>query len=56
MTSAGMLVRISLADVRPIGRNTQGVRLIKVKKDDQVIGMELVESAADEPEFEQEQE
>ncbi|HIG05099.1 MAG TPA: DNA gyrase subunit A [Planctomycetes bacterium] len=56
MTSAGMLVRISLADVRPIGRNTQGVRLIKVKKDDRVIGMELVESAADDPEFEQEQE
>ena len=56
MTSAGMLVRISLADVRPIGRNTQGVRLIKVKKDDRVIGMELVESAADDPDFEQEQE
>ena len=56
MTSAGMLVRISLADVRPIGRNTQGVRLIKVKKEDRVIGMELVESAADNPEFEQEQE
>jgi DNA gyrase subunit A len=56
MTSAGMLVRISLADVRPIGRNTQGVRLIKVKKEDRVIGMELVESAADDPEFEQVQE
>lgn len=56
MTSSGMLVRISLADVRPIGRNTQGVRLIKVKKDDRVIGMELVESAVDDPEFDQEQE
>ncbi|MDE0960352.1 MAG: DNA gyrase subunit A [Planctomycetota bacterium] len=56
MTSGGMLVRIPLADVRPIGRNTQGVRLIKVKKDDRVIGMELVESAVDVPEINEEQE
>jgi len=50
MTSGGMLVRISLANVRPIGRNTQGVRLISVKDGDAVIGMELVEAAAEEPE------
>ena len=50
MTSGGMLVRISLENVRPIGRNTQGVRLISVKDGDAVIGMELVEAAAEEPE------
>ncbi len=50
MTSGGMLVRISLENVRPIGRNTQGVRLISVKDGDAVIGMELVEVAAEEPE------
>ena len=44
MTSNGMLVRISLKDVRPIGRNTQGVRLIRVKSDDKVIGLELVDA------------
>ena len=56
MTSEGMLVRISLAGVRPIGRNTQGVRLINVKKNDRVIGMELVESMSETPETEPDQE
>jgi DNA gyrase/topoisomerase IV subunit A len=51
-----MLVRISLAGVRPIGRNTQGVRLINVKKNDRVIGMELVESVSETPETEPDQE
>ncbi|MGE4618658.1 MAG: DNA gyrase subunit A [Planctomycetota bacterium] len=49
MTSGGMLVRISLSSVRPIGRNTQGVRLISVKDGDAEIGMELVDVASDEP-------
>lgn len=44
MTSNGMLVRISLKGVRPIGRNTQGVRLIRVKDGDKVIGLELVDA------------
>ena len=50
MTSNGMLVRISLRDVRPIGRNTQGVRLIRVKDGDQVIGLELVDATDGEEE------
>ncbi|NRA75987.1 MAG: DNA gyrase subunit A, partial [Planctomycetes bacterium] len=56
MTSSGMLVRISLENVRPIGRNTQGVRLISVKDGDAVIGMELVETATEEPETDAAQE
>lgn len=43
MTSAGMLVRIATDSFRPIGRNTQGVRLIRVREGDRVIGAELVE-------------
>ncbi len=42
MTSGGMLVRIPLDDVRDIGRNTQGVRLIRVEEGDRVIGAELL--------------
>ncbi len=45
MTSGGMLVRIGLKGVRDIGRNTQGVRLIRVKEGDQVVGAELVDEA-----------
>ncbi|MFN0060317.1 MAG: DNA gyrase subunit A [Planctomycetota bacterium] len=44
MTSGGMLVRIEADSFRDIGRNTQGVRLIRVKDDDRVIGAELVHS------------
>lgn len=43
MTSGGMLVRIETGSFRTIGRNTQGVRLIRVKDGDSVIGAELVE-------------
>lgn len=34
MTSGGKLQRISCADINPIGRNTQGVRIMKLGKDD----------------------
>ena len=33
MTSGGMLVRTRVADISVIGRNTQGVRLIRPKED-----------------------
>ena len=47
MTSGGMLVRIPVDPIRPIGRNTQGVRLIRVNQGDRVIGAELVEAEED---------
>ena len=50
MTSKGMLLMISLKGVRPIGRNTQGVRLIRVKSDDKVIGLELVDATEEQEE------
>ena len=36
-TSGGILIRTAVADMRPIGRNTQGVRLIRVE-DGQSVG------------------
>jgi len=48
MTSGGMLVRIAMRGVRDIGRNTQGVRLIRVKEGDKVVGAELVEDDGEE--------
>ena len=31
-TSGGILIRMAVADMRPIGRNTNGVRLIRVEE------------------------
>ena len=35
-TTGGILIRTRIADIRPIGRNTQGVRLIRVEEGDTV--------------------
>ena len=35
-TTGGILIRTRIADTRPIGRNTQGVRLIRVEEGDSV--------------------
>jgi DNA gyrase subunit A len=35
-TTGGILIRTKIADTRPIGRNTQGVRLIRVEDGDSV--------------------
>ena len=35
-TTGGILIRTRVADIRPIGRNTQGVRLIRVEEGDTV--------------------
>lgn len=48
MSSAGQAVRIPMRDVRVMGRSTQGVRLVNLKEeDDLVIGAQKVESVAD---------
>ncbi|NBD25041.1 DNA gyrase subunit A [Paenibacillus glycinis] len=36
MTSSGTLIRMSMADISTMGRNTQGVRLINIREDDSV--------------------
>jgi DNA gyrase subunit A len=37
ISSGGMMIRTSAADVSRLGRNTQGVRVVKLKTEDQLI-------------------
>jgi DNA gyrase subunit A len=45
-TRAGMSIRFSEADVRPMGRTAYGVRGINLRNDDQVVAMEVVRAAS----------
>ncbi|WP_407652691.1 DNA gyrase subunit A [Aporhodopirellula aestuarii] len=51
MTAKGKLQRISAADINVIGRNTQGVRIMSVDKDDELIAVVRVpaEEKSDQP-------
>jgi DNA gyrase subunit A len=42
-TKKGQAARFTEREVRPLGRGTQGVTAIRLKRDDEVIGMEVVE-------------
>jgi len=44
ITSAGTLVRTPVADISVMGRNTQGVRLIRLDEEDRLVGIEGVEA------------
>jgi DNA gyrase subunit A len=44
ITSAGTLVRTPIADVSTMGRNTQGVRLIRLDENDRLVGISRVEA------------
>ncbi|OFE12004.1 DNA gyrase subunit A [Pseudohongiella acticola] len=48
ISNKGTLVRIRVDEVSVLSRNTQGVRLIKLKKDELLVGVEPVADAADE--------
>lgn len=49
MSSEGQAVRIPMGDVRVMSRSTQGVRLVNLKEEkDLVIGAQKIEAAADE--------
>ncbi len=39
VSSSGMLVRTPAAEIREIGRNTQGVRVVRLKDNDAVVGV-----------------
>jgi DNA gyrase subunit A len=55
ITQAGMIIRLSVADVRLVGRSTQGVKLMDLDPDDRLVGVaKLAEPAATEPEPETE--
>ncbi|MBN1788310.1 MAG: DNA gyrase subunit A, partial [Sedimentisphaerales bacterium] len=42
MTANGIIIRTGLEEIREIGRNTQGVRLIKLESGDKVVAVERV--------------
>lgn len=46
-TAQGQAIRFSEKDVRPMGRAARGVRGIRLRANDQVIGMDIVEAAND---------
>ena len=49
ITNKGQTIRIHLNEVRSMGRNTQGVRLINVNESERVVGIEhLAERDEDE--------
>ncbi|MFB3897442.1 MAG: DNA gyrase subunit A [bacterium] len=45
-TKQGQAIRFPETDVRPMGRSAQGVRGIRLEKDDIVIGMEIVQEGS----------
>jgi DNA gyrase subunit A len=47
ITSAGTLVRTPVADISIMGRNTQGVRLIRLDEADRLVGISRVEPLQD---------
>jgi DNA gyrase subunit A len=52
MSAAGQAVRIPMRDVRVMGRSTQGVRLVNLKdEDDLVVGAQKIEAVAELPEI-----
>ncbi len=48
ITDGGTLVRTRVAEVSSMGRNTQGVRLINLTKDEKLIGMERIAESDEE--------
>ncbi len=47
ISSNGTLVRTSVNDISVIGRNTQGVRLIRVDDDERLVGLARIEAMGD---------
>jgi len=47
MTEKGMVIRQHVADIRVLGRNTQGVRLIRLNDGDRITGVAVVPSEED---------
>ncbi len=48
ITDSGTLVRIAVSDISTMGRNTQGVRLIRLTNEEKLVEIEKVESIEDE--------
>jgi DNA gyrase subunit A len=52
ITAEGMIVRSPVAEIRPMGRNTQGVRLVNLKDEDRLVAIEVI-NAREVEEFQQ---
>jgi DNA gyrase subunit A len=51
VTSTGKIIRLRVADIRVIGRNTQGVRLIDIEEGERVVSLaRLAEQEEDDQE------
>ena len=48
VTNKGIIIRISLSQIKVSSRNTQGVRIIKLLDDQRVSSMEVVEAQIEE--------
>jgi DNA gyrase subunit A len=49
ISSTGTLVRTGVDEVSQLGRNTQGVRLIRLSEGERLVGIERIESLEGEP-------
>jgi DNA gyrase subunit A len=54
VTHGGQIIRMKTGDMRPIGRDTQGVRLIELAEGDNVVSIATLTEPDDEPEAETE--
>ncbi|MFV0287892.1 MAG: DNA gyrase subunit A [Mycoplasmatales bacterium] len=50
LSQKGQSIRVSLSTLRSMGRNTQGVRIMKMSADDKVTTFEVIEKSTDEEE------
>lgn len=55
ITDAGTLVRTRVAEISVVGRNTQGVTIIRLDKQEKVVGMDRIEGLGDEDNDSEEQ-
>ena len=56
ISNQGTLVRTRTDEVSILGRNTQGVRVIRTKEGESLVGVERIDEPAPEVEFENEEE
>ncbi|HRT68236.1 MAG TPA: DNA gyrase C-terminal beta-propeller domain-containing protein, partial [Bacteroidota bacterium] len=49
MTTKGIIIRQAVKSIRVIGRNTQGVKLIKLDEGDLIADITVIPSSEDEP-------
>ena len=53
VNSNGMVTRMAVNDIRTIGRNTQGVRLMSLRKEESVVDVGKISQNGEEPEVEE---